>query len=165
MAWSPELSSEALTLIILAAWSLWKHWNNAVFNGANTSIQVILRKITEEVHLWCLAEVLFIWRSWLIDWLVYLDHVCVFWCCCKLVFFFLMQWYTDLLPIWEKNHGPNTMEFNNFAKVLCFFFLQAKHNWNYIASRNTSKLWKLVVGDYSLTGSGFGEAKWEYRWM
>jgi nuclear pore complex protein Nup210 len=42
------------SLIILAAWSMWKHQNNVVFNGANTSIQLVLRQIAREVHLWCL---------------------------------------------------------------------------------------------------------------
>ncbi|GJM95772.1 hypothetical protein PR202_ga12550 [Eleusine coracana subsp. coracana] len=46
----------ANTLIILAAWCLWKHRNACVFEGARPNINGLLREFNDEHHLWCLAE-------------------------------------------------------------------------------------------------------------
>ncbi|GJM94645.1 hypothetical protein PR202_ga11309 [Eleusine coracana subsp. coracana] len=43
------------TLIILGAWILWKHRNTYVFEGAQPSIQVILREFNNEQQLWFLV--------------------------------------------------------------------------------------------------------------
>ncbi|GJN34915.1 hypothetical protein PR202_gb23624 [Eleusine coracana subsp. coracana] len=46
----------ANTLIILAAWYLWKHRNACVFEGARSNINVLLREFNDEHHLWCLER-------------------------------------------------------------------------------------------------------------
>lgn len=43
------------TLIILVAWSLWKHRNRCVFYHAQPAVSFILRDIAEQATLWKLA--------------------------------------------------------------------------------------------------------------
>ena len=42
-------------LIILGAWSLWKHRNRCVFDGMAPNLGVAWMLATEELHLWMLA--------------------------------------------------------------------------------------------------------------
>ncbi|KAF8662664.1 hypothetical protein HU200_056266 [Digitaria exilis] len=43
------------TIIILAAWVLWKHRNSCVFDNTRPNIAALLSIFSEERHLWCLA--------------------------------------------------------------------------------------------------------------
>jgi hypothetical protein len=42
-------------LIILGAWSIWKHRNSCVFNGVSPSAAAVLNLARDEAHLWSLA--------------------------------------------------------------------------------------------------------------
>ncbi|GJN25999.1 hypothetical protein PR202_gb13891 [Eleusine coracana subsp. coracana] len=44
------------TLIILTAWSLWRHKNSCVFEGARPTLPALLSMIKDEHRLWCLAR-------------------------------------------------------------------------------------------------------------
>lgn len=46
---------EINSLIILEAWTIWKHRNACVFEGAPPSIRGILQAFKDEYHFWCLA--------------------------------------------------------------------------------------------------------------
>jgi hypothetical protein len=43
------------TLIILGAWTIWKHRNACVFEGASPSVNTILCELKDEHGLWCMA--------------------------------------------------------------------------------------------------------------
>ena len=43
------------SLVILGAWSIWRHRNNCVFNGASPSVAAAIALAFEEAHLWSLA--------------------------------------------------------------------------------------------------------------
>jgi hypothetical protein len=43
------------SLIILGAWTLWRHRNDCVFNGASSSFAVVLTMVGDEARAWCLA--------------------------------------------------------------------------------------------------------------
>jgi hypothetical protein len=45
------------TLITLGAWTIWRHRNDCVFNGATPRLDTTLLLIKEEVELWCLVGV------------------------------------------------------------------------------------------------------------
>jgi hypothetical protein len=45
------------TLIILGAWTIWKHRNACVFEGASPSVNTILCELKDEHGLWCMAGV------------------------------------------------------------------------------------------------------------
>jgi hypothetical protein len=44
------------SIIILGAWSIWKHWNRCVFNGAPPDVSCVVSVIEEELHQWSIAE-------------------------------------------------------------------------------------------------------------
>ncbi|GJN31823.1 hypothetical protein PR202_gb20270 [Eleusine coracana subsp. coracana] len=44
------------SLIILTAWSIWKHRNTCVFYGAAPSVSAIMQEIKDEHGLWCMVE-------------------------------------------------------------------------------------------------------------
>ncbi|GJN31862.1 hypothetical protein PR202_gb20313 [Eleusine coracana subsp. coracana] len=43
------------SLIILTAWSIWKHRNACVFEEVNPSVNTIMGAIKNELGVWCLA--------------------------------------------------------------------------------------------------------------
>jgi hypothetical protein len=43
------------SLIILVAWELWKHQNACVFEGARSSIEVLLQSVANESNLWTMV--------------------------------------------------------------------------------------------------------------
>ena len=43
------------TLITLGAWTIWRHRNDCVFNGATPRLDTALLLAKEEAELWCLA--------------------------------------------------------------------------------------------------------------
>jgi hypothetical protein len=43
------------SLIILGAWTIWKHRNACVFDGVSPSINLIISELKDEYSLWCLA--------------------------------------------------------------------------------------------------------------
>jgi hypothetical protein len=49
------LSKKDLTLVILGAWTLWKHQNRCVFDGATPSMVGSLTQTEEERKVWELA--------------------------------------------------------------------------------------------------------------
>ena len=53
---SGEIKRVLNSLIVLTSWRLWNHRNDCVFNGENPSIQLVVRQILEEAHLWGLAD-------------------------------------------------------------------------------------------------------------
>ena len=44
------------SLAILVAWEIRKHMNYCLFNDSNPNIKVVLRALTYECILWCLAK-------------------------------------------------------------------------------------------------------------
>jgi hypothetical protein len=45
------------SIVILGAWSIWKHWNDCVFNGVVRNINTTLSLARDDAHWWCLAGV------------------------------------------------------------------------------------------------------------
>jgi hypothetical protein len=43
------------SIIILAAWSIWKHRNRCVFDGATPDVSCVVSVCKEELHQWSLA--------------------------------------------------------------------------------------------------------------
>jgi len=43
------------SLVILGAWSIWRHRNMCVFNGSSPSVAAAIALAFEEAHLWSLA--------------------------------------------------------------------------------------------------------------
>ena len=43
------------SIIILGAWSIWKHRNHCVFDGGTPSLARVVAVFREELHLWSLA--------------------------------------------------------------------------------------------------------------
>jgi hypothetical protein len=43
------------SLVILGAWSIWRHRNDCVFNGATPNVIMVLALGREEAHWWSLA--------------------------------------------------------------------------------------------------------------
>lgn len=43
------------SLIILAAWEIWKHRNSCVFENGRPCIPDLLRRIAQECNLWCMT--------------------------------------------------------------------------------------------------------------
>jgi hypothetical protein len=43
------------SLVLLGAWTLWKHRSQCVFEGGNPSIAAILEQVGEEPRLWEMA--------------------------------------------------------------------------------------------------------------
>ncbi|GJN18079.1 hypothetical protein PR202_gb05199 [Eleusine coracana subsp. coracana] len=43
------------SIVILTAWYIWKHRNRVVFDGVQSSPQVLMRDIKDEAHCWVLA--------------------------------------------------------------------------------------------------------------
>jgi hypothetical protein len=43
------------SIVILGTWSIWKHRNNCVFNGAVPNINTALSLARDDAHWWCLA--------------------------------------------------------------------------------------------------------------
>jgi hypothetical protein len=41
--------------VILGAWTIWRHRNDYVFNGAQRSIAGLLTSASEEFNMWCFA--------------------------------------------------------------------------------------------------------------
>jgi hypothetical protein len=52
---SKEKSKGLNSLIILGAWSIWKHRNNCIFMAESPSISLILSNFRDEHNLRCLA--------------------------------------------------------------------------------------------------------------
>jgi len=52
----PKLDKKGFnSVIILGAWSLWKHRNSVVFDKIQPSLRTVLRAFDDEPHLWCFA--------------------------------------------------------------------------------------------------------------
>jgi hypothetical protein len=43
------------SLVVLGAWSIWRHQNDCVFNGAQPSIARLLTSAGDEFNMWCFA--------------------------------------------------------------------------------------------------------------
>jgi hypothetical protein len=43
------------SLVILGAWSIWRHRNDCVFNGATPNVNTVLALAREEAHWWSMA--------------------------------------------------------------------------------------------------------------
>jgi hypothetical protein len=43
------------SLVILVAWTLWKHRNACVFEGLNPSVPLVCQEVGKETELYCLA--------------------------------------------------------------------------------------------------------------
>jgi len=43
------------SLVILGAWSIWRHRNDCVFNGAAPNVHMVLALAGDEAHCWSLA--------------------------------------------------------------------------------------------------------------
>jgi hypothetical protein len=41
--------------VILGAWTIWRHRNDCVFNGAQPSIARLLTSASDEFNMWCFA--------------------------------------------------------------------------------------------------------------
>lgn len=55
MAVQKEMRKGLDSLIILVAWEIWKHRNDCVFEKVRPTIQEVLRAISNEGGLWCMA--------------------------------------------------------------------------------------------------------------
>ena len=53
-----KMRKEAWTVITLVAWTIWKHRNDVVFNGALSSVDVVLEAIDAEGESWRAASLL-----------------------------------------------------------------------------------------------------------
>jgi hypothetical protein len=51
----PWLKKGVNTLIILGAWTIWKHRNACMFEGASLSVNTNLCELKDEHALWCMA--------------------------------------------------------------------------------------------------------------
>ena len=52
---SGDLRKGLNSLVILGAWSIWRHRNERVFNGAAPNVNMVLALAREEAHWWSLA--------------------------------------------------------------------------------------------------------------
>jgi hypothetical protein len=43
------------SLVILLAWTLWKHRKRCVFDGVTPPVSIVLHEASEQAHLWTLA--------------------------------------------------------------------------------------------------------------
>jgi hypothetical protein len=50
-----DLQSGFNSLVILGAWSLWRHRNDCVFNGRSPSLASVLTLAGDELRMWCLT--------------------------------------------------------------------------------------------------------------
>jgi hypothetical protein len=50
---SKNIMKDLNSVIILGAWTLWKHRNSVVFDKARPSIQALMRAFEEDYQLWC----------------------------------------------------------------------------------------------------------------
>ena len=50
-----DLQSGFNSLVILGAWSLWRHRNDCVLNGGSPSLASALTLAGDELRMWCLA--------------------------------------------------------------------------------------------------------------
>ena len=55
LAASRDLSKGLNSLVILGAWSIRRHRNDCVFNGAAPNINIVLALARDEAHCWSLA--------------------------------------------------------------------------------------------------------------
>ena len=53
-----QLRKEIWTVVTLVAWTIWRHRNDIVFNGASPSADVVLRRIDKEGQDWRAASLL-----------------------------------------------------------------------------------------------------------
>jgi hypothetical protein len=50
-----DLQSDFNSIVILGAWSLWRHRNDCVFNGRSPSLASTLTLAGDELRRWCSA--------------------------------------------------------------------------------------------------------------
>jgi hypothetical protein len=55
LAASGDLRKGPNSLVILGAWSIWRHKNDCVFNGAAPKVNMVLALAKDEAHCWSLA--------------------------------------------------------------------------------------------------------------